>query len=551
MPSEETQNVLDFILEQRGIDDFEKFSTYSLNHLHSPWKLHDIDKAIDAIINAFKNNEKIFIHGDFDVDGVTATTIMWRFLYQKLKANAIPYIPSRFEEGYGLSRDSLDAIVQQGGQLVITVDCGVKDIDLITEYSDKLKFVITDHHSLALKDNYLNRDDVEIIGDFAISKKALAVVHPALGNYPFDKLCGASVAWKLCCAINEKLNLGCEMSDFLDLVALATVCDIMPLIDENRALVKIGLEQFRKTKNVGLIALAEVSGIDISKVDEYSLGYQIGPRINAAGRLEHAIDAVKLLSTDKFQSARSIAKYLQTLNSKRQNLTQEYYEHAEEQIKDQIDDFVYYVEGENWPEGVVGLIAGKLSQKHSRPVLVASKKGSTIKGSARSIECFDIAQMFKKLDKLLIAHGGHTQAAGFTLSEENKDNFVTTLKKLANEYLNPDDLTKYLTIDALTTPKFINNELIQKIDLLSPFGFGNPKPVIAIENAEITNVRTFGKENNHCEITLFKDNHTINAVAFNQTIEKNRKKYISVAGTLKIDEYKKLPTIRLIDVKFS
>jgi single-stranded-DNA-specific exonuclease len=551
MPEVETDSVLDFILQQRNIEDFDKFSNLKLSNGHSPFLLHHIDKAVNAIVKAIKNNEKIIIHGDFDVDGVTATTIMWRFLYEELKANVLPYIPNRFDEGYGLSKKSLNTILKQGGEMVITVDCGVKDIDLIKEYSAKLKFIITDHHSLAPANQFEKRDDVEIVGEYAISKLAQAVVHPKLPNYPFADLCGASVAWKLCCALNGKLKANVDMTKFLDLVALGTVCDIMPLVGENRILVKEGLKIMKNTGNVGLRALAKVSNIDIKSVNEYSLGYQLGPRINAAGRLKHAIDAVKLLSTNDESSALALASHLQKLNTQRQSITEKFVDLAEMQISKQKDDFIYFIEGESWPEGIVGLIAGKLSQKYTRPVLVASRGKKITKGSARSIASFDIALVFKKLDHLLIAHGGHTQAAGFTVSNENTNTFVEELKCLAKEYLTQDDLVNYLMIDALTNPEHIDIKLINNINKLSPFGFGNPKPVIAITNGKINSLKKFGKQNDHVEFVLTKNNYSINIIGFRMASHTFRHDYISVAGTLDIDTYKNIPVMKLIDYKQS
>lgn len=297
LPERKNTSIVEALFESRGIKDKELFFNPTTDHLHDPFLLHGMDEAVKVIDDAIKKKKKIFIHGDFDVDGITATSILWQFLYKEMKADALPYIPNRFTDGYGLSENSVQEMIKQGAELIITVDCGVKDLDIIHKYSDKAKFIITDHHIIR-KDADEENENGKVVGDYLISKDALAVVHPQLSsNYPFKEICGAGVSWKVACALNEKLDVGVDMLKYIDLAALGTVCDVMPLVDENRAIVSLGLKQLAKTEHIGLKELMRVAQINTAP-DSYHLGFVIGTRLNASGRLETAMDGVRLLTTN-------------------------------------------------------------------------------------------------------------------------------------------------------------------------------------------------------------------------------------------------------------
>jgi single-stranded-DNA-specific exonuclease len=482
-------SVIERLLQARGIStaDHPRFLTPSVEHIHDASLLFDTDRAADLILEHVKAGKKIFIHGDYDVDGVCATSLMWMFLARELKADVLPRVPNRFDEGYGLSPATLDDIVAQGGELVITVDCGVKDGELISQYKQKgLQFVVTDHHTI----------NGELLAD-------VPVVHPRhpQGSYPFTEICGTTVAWKLCQVLARKAGLERpDLAKYLDLVALATVCDVMPLIDENRVIVRLGMAEIQKGPRPGIAALMEVGGVKPSELRAHHFGFMIGPKLNAAGRIQDAMLAVRLLSTDNMANAREWAQELNTLNQERQGLTMKLLQDAEQQIATfPPDSKLYFVHGEDWPEGIVGLVAGKLTEKYNRPVLVASSSSEgVVKGSARSIKAFHIASALQKLEHLLVRHGGHAMAAGFTLDHSKLDEFTAALHEVAEQGIQPDDLIPMLNIDLVLKMHEIGIDVIDELRQLEPYGFGNPNPVVAIMDLEIArSPRLFGSDKQH------------------------------------------------------
>lgn len=542
LPNQTIEDPIEWIYSSRGIKD--KSNSYfnpTAEDLYSALLLSDVAKFAKVIESYIGTDKKIFIHGDFDVDGITATSIMWQFLARDLKLNVTPYIPSRFTEGYGLSKASIEYIIEQGAELIITVDCGIKDIDLVAQYSDRVDFVITDHHTPLVADlNLAQNANSKIENDFLVSAKSIANCHPKLGNYPFSEICGAAVSWKSCCAINSILNLGIDMSKYLDLVAIGTVCDIMPLIDENRVFIKLGLDLIHRNNNLGISKLLEYLNISSSVVDTYHLGFVIGPRINASGRLEDAMEGVRLLSTENAENALKIAIKLDLLNQERQKLTATYLEIAETQIEAQKEDKVYFVYGDDWHEGIVGLIAGKLTEKYNRPVIAASKKEGKLKGSARSIESFNIATNLSLLSSLLTAHGGHAQAAGLSLEERNLTEFVAQIKENAKNSITEENLLKKLRIDALGNLDLVSIDNFNKINRLAPFGMGNRKPLIAFLNCSINQIKIFGQDNKHFKIMLKGSTNLVEATAFFKADlldSLNQKNRLDIAGTLEKNDW--------------
>lgn len=495
-----TGSIVDRILQNRKIDDKDSFLNPSESHIHSALLLHDAEKAAQVIINAVKSNKKIFIHGDFDVDGVTATTIMWRFLYYDLKANVIPYIPDRFSEGYGLSESSIDSIINQGAELIITVDCGVKDIELVNKYSKKVDFIITDHHTINQAEDFDSREqsfkNIKIVGDYAISAKAKAVVHPGLEAYPFRDICGAAVSWKVCCAVNEIGNFSVDMMKYIDLVALGTVCDVMPMVDENRAIVSLGLERMKNTKHIGLETLILNAGVQKKDLNVRTLGFALGPRINAAGRMSHAISAVRLLSTESKALAVNLASELSGLNLQRQEITQTLLDLAFQQVENQKNNKVIFVHGEEWPEGIIGLIAGRLSQHFYKPVIVGCVSNNTIKASARSIPGFDISEALRHCSTLLKRFGGHNQAAGLQLEMNNLESFIKSINHYANENLTNELLIPKIFIDTEAEIYEIDFEVANTLASMEPFGEQNQPPVIKLNDIRPEYITLFGKDTN-------------------------------------------------------
>ncbi len=542
-PDQKDLNLIDWLYKSRNIDNRTSFLSPKYEELHSPFLIHDMQKAVEAISENIKLGKKIFIHGDFDVDGISATSLLWQFLFREAKANVMPYIPSRFTEGYGLSEESINTIIKAGGELIITVDCGVKDIELVHKYSNQIKFIITDHHTILdnLPENL--KEGAKPVSKYLISSDALAVVHPRLNEYPFKELCGAAVAWKLCSALNEHMGLNIDMIKYIDLAALGTVCDVMPLVEENRIIAKLGIEQMKKTINVGLDVMFEILAIDKAKLDSYHLGFVIGPRLNASGRLESAMDAVRLLTTKDRAYAASVVKKLNELNSERQQLTQKYIEIAEEQIMGQKENKLFLVYGEDWPEGIIGLIAGKLTEKYNRPVIAASLKEGKLKASARSIDPFHIAESLSNAKELLLTHGGHAQAAGFSLKYENLDKLKEHLLTAADNKIS-NNLEKSLYIDGVINCGKISPDIIREIMQFAPFGMGNKKPVVALMNLNLKNYRTLGKENNHIKFIAGDSDSEIECIAFNFSDKFNdflgtysTPSLINVAGSLDIDSW--------------
>lgn len=541
-PKPVTGSVIEYLLQSRGVveADRDKFLNPVWEHIHSASLLHDTQSAAAVILDYVKAGKKIAIYGDYDVDGVCATAIVWDFLYRTVNADVIPFIPSRFDEGYGLSDEGIESQIESGVDLIITVDCGIRNEDLVAKYKDKVGFVITDHHAIPTDEN----------GAEQIPESALAVVHQMhpVGEYPFPSICGTTIAWKLCQAIAEQLGLDPKLDEYLDLVALATTCDLMPLVDENRAIVKLGLEQLQQTNNLGLKQLLAVAGVEPQQVQNYHLGFVLGPRINAAGRLESAMQALRLLSTKSEQAAAALAKELDELNRSRQDLTRSLAETAEEQLKSQGEQKIHFVYGDEWPEGVVGLIAGKLAEKYHRPIIVGSKSGDKIVASARSPKGLHLANTLEQHSQYLEKFGGHAQAAGMTLAVENAEKFYDELKAYTDERIDAKDLLPEVRIDLILEPEHLQQELVERLDQMSPFGFGNPTPVSAIMGVEVLTKKGIGKQGTHVKAKVKIDDQQLELIHFGglsswQSVEIGQ--IIDIAGRLEINEWRGNKTLQM------
>lgn len=540
------------LLYNKGIisnSEAKKYFDPKLENIAAANLLPNAKKAAAIILEAVKENKKIFIYGDYDVDGICSTSILFDFLYRKLKANVLPYIPDRFEEGYGLNKIGLNHILAEGGQLVITVDCGVRDEKLIREYKEKgLEFIVTDHHTLPAKLDILN--------------VAVTVVHPQLDNCEFPNICATAVVWKLVQVMNATLKskkLTSKVSilsdEYIDLVALATVCDLMPLMNENRDIVSAGIKYIKEEKsNLGLKEVLKLAQIDKVLFDSYHFGFVVGPRLNAAGRIDHALNGVRLFTSNNPEQISNLALKLHSLNVKRQELTEtmlkESQEDAEKQIKE--GQKLLFVVRENWSEGIVGLIAGRLGEKYFLPVLAASIKEGNVKGSARSVPGFDITKAISKNEKLLKKYGGHNQAAGFSLEENNLKKFIENMQSIAKEELDEDMLLREVEIDMDLHAQDVDIELLENIlTRFKPFGFGNKEPVFAIRNVSIVQApMLMGAKGQHLKFSIqTMDSSTIEVVVFNRADKFmgliNLKNRYDVAGTLGINEWRGNKTIQL------
>lgn len=502
LPNRIEGDILDAILKQRGIEDIDLFFSADSSMIPDSSLLYDSASGAKRIIEAVKNNQKIVIHGDYDADGICASAILWEFLYRELseymgkKIDVVPYIPSRMEQGYGLTESSLDDVVSLGADLLISVDCGVRDYEIIHKYMEKgLSFVITDHHQPP-------SDIPEDLG--------YPLVHQMYPKreYPFLNICGAAVAFLLVQQIKNEIGISSDITEDtrgLDLVALATVTDMMPLQGVNRVFVKLGLEQMHNSTRMGLNTLLLRAGINPKGVNSYHLGYVIGPRINASGRIGSPMEAVKLLVSKNERFCNEISHNLENLNSQRQKMTEDMLNMADLQAKEFSSDRLIFVVGDNWHEGVIGLVAGKLLERYNKPIIVATESEGVVKGSARSISGFNITKSFEKFSNYLDRYGGHELAGGFTLGKDQLSDFRDNLLKYANESIAEEQLVSELEIDLLLDSGDIGVGLINNLVKLEPFGYGNTRPLIALRDLVVFKKKIMGKESNHMKLMVKGD----------------------------------------------
>lgn len=483
-------NYPDYILDifiNRGFDTHEKINKI-LNidkySFYSPFLFENMESVVNRINNAIKNNKKITIYGDYDVDGVTAIVILIRFFKEYIKyLNIDYYIPNRHDEGYGLNNNAILYLKNNGTGLIITVDCGINSKEQIKFAKDNaIDIIVTDHH---IPDKSKIPDEPDEIINPKFSQK-----------YPDKELSGVGVAYKLICALAERYNI--NIGDrFLDFVALGTIADIVPLSYENRMIIRKGLNLLKKPENLGLIYLKQVSRLKSDEpVSTYHVGYILGPRINAAGRLEHAKRAVELFLVDDEIKVKEIAEYLNDVNQERKKLLEETENDALKKLENAFNpekDFVLVLYDENWNSGIIGLVASKLVKKFFRPAFVFTKdENGFIHGSARSIYSVNIYDILKNVEGLTEKFGGHKLAAGVVLKKENLESF----RKAINEYLIntklPSDFEPVLYIDSIIKDK-IDITDIKILEKLQPWGEGNSEPVFLMENVEIKDVKLLKK----------------------------------------------------------
>ncbi len=454
------------LLINRGIKTKEAAGTFlacNLDSLYNPFLLKDMEKAVDRIGQVVSKNEKILVYGDYDVDGVTATALLVSAVRQ-LGGDVTYRIPHRIREGYGFSDNVINEILELGISLVITVDCGIGEFDKIDYLKEKgVDVIITDHHSI-ISDTLPN---------------AYAVIDPERSDcsYPDKDLAGVGIAFKLACAL---LGTKTALSKYLDLVCLGTISDIVPLRRENRILVKKGLGALTDTKRVGLRALCEVAGVKRGHLDARDVGYLLGPRLNAAGRLGSADRAVELLLTTSKIQAAEIARSLDEENRKRQTLGAEVLKDAIQEVEEKIDfktQRVIVLDRESWHPGVIGIVASRLVDRFYRPTILIAIKEGIGRGSGRSIDGFHLMQALESLEGLLESFGGHKYAAGFYISEKNIPQFREELNRLAIERLTTLDLMPTLNIDMEIPLNMLNRDIMREIRELEPFGSLNPRPL--------------------------------------------------------------------------
>lgn len=501
----EGQRLIWQVLHNRGIrdaSDAELFLNPTRGGLHDPYKMSDIEKAAELILKAVEGGKRIVVHGDYDADGVMATVLIVETL-RELGARVDYYIPHRERDGYGMRLEKVEELAGKN-DLLITVDCGVTNIEEVKVAKQKgMSVVITDHH--------------QIVGDIP---EADAVVNPNRkdDNYPFKELSGAGVAFKLLQVLHEKS--GGKTKDpfyFIDLVSLATVGDCMDLVNENRILVSEGMEKLRGTKRKGLLELMRYAGIDVGKINSYSLAFQIVPRLNAAGRMGHAREAFNLLVEGGPDRAQDLAYNLNKKNRERQNKVQELLSAAREQIlAGGQNKTVLVAEGEDWPVGLVGLVAGKLAEEFGKPAFVMGKIGDDFVGSARGLEGFHVTRALDQARDLLLKYGGHEAAGGFTLSKDKLEEFKETLESNARDQLAKDGIVKKIPVDSRLSFGDLNLELAKKLWDLEPFGLGNPEPRFLMEGVRVAEARGVGVGGKHLKMKLSGGGvDSVDAIGFN------------------------------------
>jgi single-stranded-DNA-specific exonuclease len=491
------------LLVNRGYEDVtaaQLFLHGGAETLGDPFLLKGVAAAVERIKYALDNHQNITIYGDYDVDGVTATALLYTVL-KRLGAEVGYYIPERQSEGYGLNENALAALSQTGTKLLITVDCGISAVSEVASMAGRMDIIITDHH----------QPSPEI-------PDCLAVINPKQADcrYPDKNLAGVGVAYKLCQALWHYLYKGEVFTDYLDLVAVGTIADIVSLTGENRVMVKLGLHQLAVTDNLGLKALLKVCNLADSKIDAGKVGFIIAPRLNAAGRLSHAAAGVELLVTDDAARSAELATELNNENLKRQTIEKELLTEAE-QLLGGIDintTNALVLAGQNWHPGVIGIVASRVVEKIYRPTVMISIKDGIGKGSCRSIPGFNIYQGLEQCADLLLQFGGHQQAAGFSIAEANIDAFRQRLNTVAGQCLKEEDFRPAVKIDAEVGLEEINAALIEQLACLAPYGMGNPSPVFMAKNLVIDNVRSIGQDGRHLKLKVKRRNSTNDVVAW-------------------------------------
>jgi single-stranded-DNA-specific exonuclease len=493
-----------------------------------PFQMTGMDAAVERIHYSLDHSEPIAIYGDYDVDGVTSTALLVDVL-NALGADVRGYIPNRFDEGYGLNNEALSALKDNGVGLVISVDCGIRSPDeALHARTIGLDLIITDHHHPSE----------------GPLPPARAVINPKQPGdlYPDKDLAGVGIAYKLAEALARNLQPenDFQLASLLDLVALGTVADLAPLVGENRFLVRRGLRQMRETTRQGLFSLAAVAELNLPKVNATDIGFRLGPRLNAAGRLDEALAAYELLTTTDVFKAGQLAQQLEVQNRERQRITREMQTMAEAMALDgEKDAFLLFAAHESFNAGVVGLAASRLTETYYRPAIVAHIDTDTTRGSCRSIPEFHITDALDKCADLLVRHGGHAAAAGFTVENNKLDELVSRLKSIAREQLSEQDLRPTLTADAEIPLVEVGPELLNNLKYLEPTGYGNPDAVFVSREVKVRHARTVGADGKHLKMYLEDEGGASHdAIGFRLGhLQPELPEYVDIMYTYEINEY--------------
>lgn len=517
------------ILWQRGIRAEEEIQAYlnpDLQQLHDPFLLHDMEKAVQRILTAIENGQNILIYGDYDADGMTASSVMKSAL-DELGAEVQVYLPNRFTDGYGPNLDVYKYFIQNEDiDLIITVDNGVAGHEAIAyAQSQNVDVIVTDHHSMP-----------------EVLPEAFAIVHPEHpeSNYPFKYLAGVGVAFKVATALLDYIP-----SDMLDLVAIGTIADMVSLTDENRILVSHGLKVLANTERAGLMELMRLSGTDFEKVNEETIGFQIAPRLNALGRLDDPNPAIELLTGWDEEVAAEIAQMIDEKNSERKVIVENIFNQALTMITDEPIQILHH---KDWHKGVLGIVAGRLLEQFHKPIIMLAEEEGVLRGSARSIENFNIFEALNGHRELFMAFGGHKQAAGMTFALEN----VEAIKQVMLDFIqeNDIDMSEKSSLEVQGSLQFdeISLETIRSLEKLSPYGMDNPKPHFLLTDYQVEQARSMGKDNSHLKLKLVQNGQALDAVYFGHGAEslEFEQSDTELVGTLSSNTWNGTTTVQLM-----
>lgn len=524
------------ILANRNITTEEEIRLFlfpTRKDFHNPFLITDMEKSVERIIKAIENKEKVTIYGDYDVDGITSITVLKSFLKDR-GLETSQYIPNRLNEGYGLNNNAIEKIKKQGCDLMITVDCGISAINEI-DYANTIgiETIITDHHE----------PGNEI-------PKAFAVIDNKRkdSKYPFRELAGVGVVFKLIQAIGIKLGLKEEeYLKYLDIVCVGTISDIVPLVDENRVIAKLGLMLIRQTRNIGLKSIIDTSGY--TKIDSNSISFGIAPRINACGRMGKAEDALELFLSKNYNEVSELAKKLNDYNKLRQDTEKEIYENAIKQIEqNELDkNNSIIVGGHNWHHGVIGIVSSKITEMYFKPsILLSFEEDGIGTGSGRSIPGFDLHEALTKCLDNVEKFGGHSMAVGLTVKKEKFEDFKKEFEQIATKS-NVSEIMPIINIDAKIDFSAINKDMVESLKQLEPFGEGNKMPVFVFKNLKIDSIRALS-EGKHLKLTLKEGNTVVNAIGFN--IGNLADEYrigdkIDVVGVLEVNNFNGVESLQI------
>lgn len=530
-------NLLAKILVNRGItteEEIRAFLNPTRKDFYNPYLMPDMEKAVERILKAINNKEKVLIYGDYDVDGITSVTVLKSFLEER-GLNVDEYIPNRLDEGYGLNKPAVEKIANEKYALMITVDCGISAIDEV-EYANSLglEVIITDHHETSEK-----------------LPEAIAVVDAKRrdNEYPFRNLAGVGVVFKVIQAISQKLGLEeKEYLKYLDIVCIGTISDIVPLVDENRVIVKLGLRLVEQTRNLGLKTILQASGYQ--KVDSTTISFGIAPRINACGRMGHQEEALKLFLSTDIKEVNELAEKLNDYNKQRQEKEKRIFSEALEKIKEEsIDEnSIMVIDGENWHHGVIGIVASKITEMYFKPSILLCFDGDEGKGSGRSIPGFDLHEALTKCGDSLERFGGHSMAIGLSVKKGKLEELRKELDQIAKEK-QINKIVPILKIDSQVELKDINMQMIESLKKLEPFGEENKVPLFVFKNLKIDSIRALS-EGKHIKLTLMQDNqYLINALGFNLGHLTNDYRIgdkVDVVGSLEVNKFNGEENIQIL-----